>query len=174
MRSPRGPRSSLETFICQFHIWLAGDTKGLLVLLPYPRLRFLNMIFTSAVFLFLSHTIARTTGELTEWILAAPPKRGQASLPTVASSAGPSSSSNGGTAYIPLSTLNGGDDDAGGEYRGSGGAGAGSSHHPYLARWNQLMTNLKFRCAVFMALIWVINLLYPSEHPMQGHLLPTH
>ena len=112
------------------------------------------MIFTTLIFLFLSNQIARVTGELTEWILAAPKKGG--SLPT--------SSANGGAAYIPLSTLNGNEGDQ-----------APLDTKPSSPnRWEKMMANLPIRAAVFMAAIWVINLLYPTEHPPQGHLLPTH
>lgn len=132
-----------------------------MVLLPFPRLRFLNMIFTTLVFLFLSNQTARVTGELTEWILAAP-KKGGSALPSSSSSGGPAG-------YIPLSTMNGAE------------GTNGDAEMPSLAtkqtspsRWEKMMTNLPIRAAVFMAAIWAINLLYPTEHPPQGHLLPTH
>lgn len=147
--------SSLETFICQFHVWLAGDTKGLLVLLPTPRLRFVNMVFTTLIFLFLSNQIARVTGELTEWLLAAP-KKG-APLPSAA---------NGGAGYIPLSTMNGGEANDGDAMAATKQSGP--------SRWEKLMTRLPARAAAFMIAIWIINVLYPTEHPPQGHLLPTH
>lgn len=150
--------SSLETFICQFHVWLAGDTKGLLVLLPTPRLRFLNMIITTLIFLFLSNQIARTTGDLTEWILAAPKKGG--ALPTTMTSA------NAGAAYVPLSTMNGHGHD--------GDEPMLETKQSSPTRWEKAMANLPIRAAVFMGAIWVINILYPTEHPPQGHLLPTH
>ena len=149
--------SSLETFICQFHLWLAGDTKGLLVLLPWPRLRFLNMVFTTLVFLFVSNQVAVTTGQLTEWICGKQPKK-PVNLPT-------STSSSGGQ-YVPLNPLNGPEtaiDEA-----------PAALVKAVPSTMDKLFSNLKFRCAVFMGLIWIINLLYPSYHPSQGHLLPTH
>lgn len=57
---------SLETFIIQFHVWLANDTKGLLMVLP-PRWRFLNFVITTIIFIYISHHVAKATGTLTAW-----------------------------------------------------------------------------------------------------------
>ncbi|KAL5006102.1 hypothetical protein ScPMuIL_017260 [Solemya velum] len=64
-------RISLELFISQYHIWLAADTHGVLVLIPsYPVL---NVIITSFIFICASHEINRVTSVLvafavpTEW-----------------------------------------------------------------------------------------------------------
>uniref|UniRef100_A0A1B0AIY4 Cas1p 10 TM acyl transferase domain-containing protein n=1 Tax=Glossina pallidipes TaxID=7398 RepID=A0A1B0AIY4_GLOPL len=52
-------RISLELFICQYHIWLAADRHGVLVLLPgFPTL---NMIITSFIFVCASHEVHRIT-----------------------------------------------------------------------------------------------------------------
>ncbi|CAH0545848.1 unnamed protein product [Brassicogethes aeneus] len=50
---------SLELFISQYHIWLAADTHGVLVLIPgYPVL---NVIVTSFIFVCASHEVHRVT-----------------------------------------------------------------------------------------------------------------
>lgn len=50
---------SLELFITQYHIWLAADTHGVLVLVPqYPVL---NLIVSSFIFVCASHEIHRVT-----------------------------------------------------------------------------------------------------------------
>ncbi|XP_071148992.1 N-acetylneuraminate (7)9-O-acetyltransferase-like isoform X2 [Mytilus edulis] len=55
---------SLELFISQYHIWLAADTHGVLVLIPsYPVL---NVIITSFIFICISHEISKITGALTK------------------------------------------------------------------------------------------------------------
>ncbi|XP_018798527.1 PREDICTED: CAS1 domain-containing protein 1 [Bactrocera latifrons] len=55
-------RISLELFICQYHIWLAADRHGVLVLLPgFPTL---NMIVTSFIFVCASHEVHRITQTL--------------------------------------------------------------------------------------------------------------
>ncbi|XP_034661777.1 N-acetylneuraminate 9-O-acetyltransferase isoform X3 [Drosophila subobscura] len=52
-------RISLELFVCQYHIWLAADRHGVLVLLPgFPTL---NMIITSFIFVCVSHEVHRLT-----------------------------------------------------------------------------------------------------------------
>lgn len=52
-------RISLELFICQYHIWLAADRHGVLVLLPgFPTA---NMIITSFIFVCASHEVHRLT-----------------------------------------------------------------------------------------------------------------
>ncbi|OPL20459.1 hypothetical protein AM593_07913, partial [Mytilus galloprovincialis] len=51
-------------FISQYHIWLAADTHGVLVLIPsYPVL---NVIITSFIFICISHEISKITGALTK------------------------------------------------------------------------------------------------------------
>ncbi|XP_050419398.2 N-acetylneuraminate 9-O-acetyltransferase isoform X1 [Patella vulgata] len=58
-------RISLELFITQYHIWLAADTHGVLVLIPsYPVL---NVIITSFIFICISHEISRVTGVLVKY-----------------------------------------------------------------------------------------------------------
>ncbi|KAI8967068.1 10 TM acyl transferase domain found in Cas1p-domain-containing protein [Mycotypha africana] len=73
-------RISLETFIGQFHMWLAGDTKGLLVLVPPRWLAtdatfltrhdgwWINFMLSSAVFVYLSYHLHQATQILASWI----------------------------------------------------------------------------------------------------------
>jgi hypothetical protein len=50
---------SLELFICQYHIWLAADRHGVLVLLPgFPTL---NVLITSFIFVCIAHEAHRLT-----------------------------------------------------------------------------------------------------------------
>lgn len=52
-------RISLELFVCQYHIWLAADTHGILVLIPsYPVA---NVLLTSFIFICVSHEISHIT-----------------------------------------------------------------------------------------------------------------
>ncbi|CAG8495275.1 6600_t:CDS:2 [Diversispora eburnea] len=60
-------RCSLETFIAQFHMWLAADTKGLLVVTP-PEMFWTNFVITTFIFIYVSHWLTKATEELTEWI----------------------------------------------------------------------------------------------------------
>ncbi|EPB87501.1 hypothetical protein HMPREF1544_05695 [Mucor circinelloides 1006PhL] len=57
---------SLETFIGQFHMWLAGDTKGLLVILAHPTWVaglgwWINLLVSSCLFIFVCHYMSQTT-----------------------------------------------------------------------------------------------------------------
>lgn len=66
---------SLETFIGQFHMWLAADTKGLLVILPNASWViqssvgwWMNLLVSSLVFFFICYHLSQATGILTRWI----------------------------------------------------------------------------------------------------------
>ncbi|CAH1788983.1 unnamed protein product [Owenia fusiformis] len=56
---------SLELFISQYHVWLAADTHGVLVLIPsYPVL---NICVTSFIFVCVAHEISKLTGVLAKY-----------------------------------------------------------------------------------------------------------
>lgn len=68
-------RISLELFIGQYHIWLAADTKGMLVVLS-PDWPTLNLVVTSFVFVCVAHEINKLTGIITKHFLG-PPNMGR-------------------------------------------------------------------------------------------------
>ena len=66
-------RCSLETFTLQFHIWLAGDTKGLLSLGLFNRMTVgrqrQEFLILTALFLWISWLVAAATGTITSWMI---------------------------------------------------------------------------------------------------------
>jgi N-acetylneuraminate 9-O-acetyltransferase len=78
-------KCSLETFIIQYHLWLAGDTKGVLLVLPGTRWRPVNFVLTSIMFLYLSDRMAYATTQITTRICSE--NQSQPSLPNPVSTA---------------------------------------------------------------------------------------
>lgn len=58
---------SLELFICQYHIWLAADTKGILVLIPGNPM--LNIIVSTFIFVCVAHEISQITNDLAQIVV---------------------------------------------------------------------------------------------------------
>ncbi|XP_036184050.1 N-acetylneuraminate 9-O-acetyltransferase isoform X4 [Myotis myotis] len=58
---------SLELFTCQYHIWLAADTRGILVLIPGNPM--LNIIVSTFIFVCVAHEISQITNDLAQIII---------------------------------------------------------------------------------------------------------
>ncbi|CAO3564776.1 unnamed protein product [Mortierella alpina] len=77
-------KCSLETFICQFHIWLAGDTKGILVLWPWigdTGSWTINLALSTLLFVCVSYALSGATGELSDWLITGLEPRSAACRP---------------------------------------------------------------------------------------------
>ena len=58
---------SFQLFICQYHIWLAADTRGILVLIPGNPM--LNIIVSTFIFVCVAHEISQITNDLAQIII---------------------------------------------------------------------------------------------------------
>jgi hypothetical protein len=93
-------RCSLETFIMQYHLWMAADTKGLLIVIPWTRWRIFNMIVTTTIFVWLSNQVAQATTVMTTWICGSKKGSEPPSLPTHNVNAGASGSGGGSSSTL--------------------------------------------------------------------------
>ncbi|KAG0328229.1 hypothetical protein BG004_002582 [Podila humilis] len=78
-------KCSLETFIGQFHMWLAGDTKGLLVVSPWmdgPGAWTFNLVLSTLLFIAIAHAMSGATGELSDWLVTGREPRTKSNIPT--------------------------------------------------------------------------------------------
>lgn len=57
-----------QLFVGQYHIWLAQDTKGILVLIPGQP--FLNVIVTTFIFVCICHEVHKVSAELTKAMIS--------------------------------------------------------------------------------------------------------
>ncbi|BGP52441.1 hypothetical protein JCM10450v2_008419 [Rhodotorula kratochvilovae] len=165
---------SLETFIIQFHLFIAGDTRGIIMMIPGGAwLRPLNFIITSLVFVYVSNQVAIATGVLTAMICYVPkpsssssarlPSSSRDAIPAVPSSATVASGHPASGEYVALSTLGDGADahkESAGEAlaaldaQGRGGA---------LEKVGRVLaTDLRVRFAAIFVGLWVLNLVYPA------------
>lgn len=97
-------RCSLETFIMQYHFWLAADTRGILMVLPLGTAwRTLNMVVSTIGFIYVCHHVAEATGWMTNWICGTPRKR---SLPVAAPAPTPAPANGRTEEAIPLMEQN--------------------------------------------------------------------
>ena len=68
----------LETFVIQSHFWLAGDTKGILIVVPGTRWRPINFIVTSVMFIYLSDRVNHAATQITNSICGGSNSRARA------------------------------------------------------------------------------------------------
>lgn len=179
---------SLETFILQFHAWMASDTHGVLLVIPGTSWRPLNLVLSTIVYIWLSYKVSTATGEITEWAVGRPKKPKQSLPPPatapvangsdpassvatlVAETIEPTKSEGNVPESIPLMNR----DDGSGDFEKANDNdgldlmrnGGGRSRTPSKVSeyWNWLMTkaneNPAYKLGLVLVVLWALNLLY--------------
>ncbi|KAI9255039.1 10 TM acyl transferase domain found in Cas1p-domain-containing protein [Phascolomyces articulosus] len=170
-------KCSLETFIGQFHMWLAADTKGLLIVLTDPTWAqgfgwWFNLFISSCLFMFVCYYLNRTTGDITKWIVTAPKKDTNASSSTHVRlpQQDPSNPTNDeqDVPLLPTSSQQQNDDDHKPEHTSlmgnnnedeeAWGATAQPTQQSRWRRWmGRICGDLRLKTIVFLVLMGVIN-----------------
>lgn len=152
-------RCSLETFIIQYHFWLAGDTKGILVI-PGTKWRALNFILTSFVFVYVSHQVAWASGEITSRICHQPEK----SLPTNFRAPTRQMDESVSLEAVPLAAA--GEDQSSDGYAPEPSRPTQSRHwlkgqyRDAFRSWKDGQLGIKSKIAIAVVTMWIANMLY--------------
>ena len=159
-------KCSLETFIIQFHFWLTGDTKGILIVVPGTRWRPINFIVITVMFIYLSDRVAHAATQITNSICGGSSSPARA-LPLPLPVTAPASISEERNADNQASMYNLKD----------------GAVNPLLEpeiparprRWVDRLADgtppqkgwtpgLKTKCLVFLGALWLLNMLWPYPY----------
>ena len=146
-------KCSLETFTLQFHIWLAGDTKGLLstgiFAQSLSRGRWEDFVILTALFVWMSWLVAEATGVLTNWIVD--PKQGRDEVSDVEM----------GTVLVVDERVNGKREEGLPKSVGPNDLEKGNDpkSHGFMQKLGTLVTeSLGIRIGLIMMAMWILNL----------------
>ncbi|KAF8632622.1 hypothetical protein AX15_001823 [Amanita polypyramis BW_CC] len=151
-------KCSLETFIMQYHIWLAGDTKGVLLVIPGTRWRPINFVITTFLFIFLSDQVAQATSYITARICGGTPKILPISVVNAARNGGES-----GTEQHPASASERSEVK---EFTMSSNITQSFDHIP-LRIWTfaeKYFSTVGTRLLLIIFIMWLVNLMWPSTN----------
>ncbi|KAI5477499.1 O-acetyltransferase [Pseudohyphozyma bogoriensis] len=160
---------SLETFIIQFHLFIAGDTQGIIMMIPGgPLLRPVNFAITSLVFVFVSNQVAKATGSLTQWICSSgATTKDSARLPV--SRAPPPASQAAVGEYVQLSSVDGGSGGVSGQ-QPDGGSSEGEEvvmtmtpKKTFVSKAGEVLRgDLRVKFGLIWLALWGLNEVYPN------------
>lgn len=162
---------SLETFILQYHIWLAADTRGILLVIPGTTWRPLNMVLSTIGFVYLSYKVANATGDLTTWVCGskkgaslptagAPAAAARPAVPAAAEEAIPLASRVDGEAPKPANDERWVDRLANGT---SSSSGPGFRMFQESGPLSHLSFGLPAKMGATLVVLWILNMLWPSS-----------
>ncbi|KAF5312144.1 hypothetical protein D9619_003453 [Psilocybe cf. subviscida] len=177
-------KCSLETFVVQYHFWLAADSKGVLLVIPGTRWRPVNFVLTSIMFIYLCDRISYATGELTNTICGKRPR--ETPLPVANAPPHPPPSQENGNGrsseaqevVISMTSLRAEDvvkDELGqpllepdtpirpgpGRWADQLANGHGQGSKTVSGKWAQKMLgNLSAKIGAFLVLLWILNMLW--------------
>lgn len=151
-------KCSLETFIVQFHFWLAGDTKGILLVIPGTRWRPINVIITTLIFVYLSDRLAHATSHITNQFCGGSPKTLPTSVTHVARNERPPTMEQ--EQHPGVSEQS----ETSKEFLTPSGAVQSSDIVPLRIRSliEKYRSNVKARVLLIVLVMWFINLMWPS------------
>ncbi|KIK70899.1 hypothetical protein GYMLUDRAFT_32975 [Collybiopsis luxurians FD-317 M1] len=142
-------RCSLETFIIQYHLWLAADTKGVLLVLPGTKWRPINFVITSTMFVYISNQVAHATGALVMTICGQKPKSTALPSTTTSTTGAPSANQESPTPPRWVDRL------------ANGASSPRQSSFPKMWR-KPADTNYATRLGAIGVMLWTLNLLWPK------------
>ncbi|RGB39492.1 10 TM acyl transferase domain found in Cas1p-domain-containing protein [Rhizophagus diaphanus] len=137
-------KCSLETFIGQFHMLLAADTKGLLVLVGDGQWGFwwwINLFVASFIFIYICYYLAKSTSELTNWIC-------RSIIITTTNIKGSDNSPDPNVIQVV-------DDDDNEKFENDN-----NSLNSIINLCENLLNNLKIRITLLIIIMWIVNLHY--------------
>ncbi|GBE77781.1 hypothetical protein SCP_0106630 [Sparassis crispa] len=157
-------KCSLETYIIQYHFWLAGDTKGILIVLPGARWRAVNLVITTTMFIYVSHCVAQATGSRRHAALTRPTEEEGQEAIFLAPQDGEPRKDNDGNVLSPepdTPSLQGS------QRRWVDRLAEGTPAHPTSPGFRvwygetEWKPGVKTKIAIGMAVMWLLNMMWP-------------
>jgi len=158
-------RCSLETFILQFHIWLAADTKGILVMIGPSQWRWLSFMVGTILFIYMSWKIAAVTVTITEWIMGTQKKTSTRHIPVIALT--PAATANGEKSCEEIGERDDNDGSMDSESSLLPLPASSIRQRPFHEKFVRVAAiywedNLGVRIGVVLASLWFLNIVFSS------------